>query len=62
MALITQYTYSDGGDYLVGSVAREWLDRIIFDNTSQLFIIVCSLLSVFIALYIVIRQVKSLNK
>lgn len=47
---------------LLGVLLGKWLDKLVFDNERQVFIIVCSLLSVLIALYNVIRQVNSLNK
>ena len=39
-----------------------WLDEKYSDESSSLYAIILSLLSVFIALYNVIRQVKNINK
>jgi len=47
---------------LLGVLLGRWLDKVVFDSEKQLFIIVCSLLSVFVALYNVIKQVNALNK
>lgn len=47
---------------LLGVLLGKWLDRVIFEEQKQVFIIICSLLAVFIALYNVIRQLKSMNK
>ncbi|MCX2681183.1 AtpZ/AtpI family protein [Galbibacter sp. EGI 63066] len=45
-----------GGTYL-----GVWLDEK-YPNNYSTYTIICSLVSVFIALYVVIRQVKNLNK
>lgn len=47
---------------LLGVLLGQWLDKIFFESHTKVFIIICSLLSVFLALYNVIRQVKALNK
>ena len=39
-----------------------WLDEKYLDESSSFYTIILSLLSVFIALYNVIRQVKNINK
>jgi len=47
---------------LIGIFFGKWLDKIVFDSQQQWFVIICSLLSVFLALYRVIKQVNTLNK
>jgi ATP synthase protein I len=47
---------------LCGVLFGKWLDKTIFENEKQIFTIVFSLLSVFAAMYNVIRQLKSINK
>jgi len=47
---------------LIGVLLGKWLDKIVFEREKQWFVIICSLLSVFLALYRVIKQVNTLNK
>lgn len=47
---------------LLGVLLGKWLDKVVFEGDKQLFVIICSLISVFVALYNVIKQVNSLNK
>jgi F0F1-type ATP synthase assembly protein I len=47
---------------LCGVLFGKRLDKTIFENEKQIFTIVFSLLSVFAAMYNVIRQLKSINK
>lgn len=47
---------------LLGVLFGKWLDEVVFNKEKQLFVIIFSLLSVFVALYNVIKQVNSLNK
>jgi len=47
---------------LIGVLLGKWLDKIVFESEKQWFVIICSLLSVFLALYRVIKQVNTLNK
>lgn len=47
---------------LCGVLFGKWLDKTFYESEKQIFTIVFSLLSVFAALYNVIRQLKSLNK
>jgi len=46
---------------LIGVLLGKWLDKIVFESKEQWFIIICSLLSVFLALYRVIKQVNTLK-
>lgn len=45
-----------------GVILGKWLDKTFFESEKQIFTIVFSLLSVFAAIYNVIRQLKSINK
>jgi len=60
--LLTNIPFQMAITILIGVFFGKWIDKMVFDSQKYCFVIITSLLSVFLALYRVIKQVNNLNK